>query len=107
MERYVTVAEVRDLLEQQAEERGIDFLLNSQKSALEHAQRCSEITAETARQICDKVASLDYVTEPVAVKIADLNPRFPEDVRPIFSKERVELDNEKIEEILQIVRDSD
>ena len=42
----------------------------------------------------------------MAVKIADLLPEYPEDVRAIFSKERVTLDQDQIESILEIVRNN-
>lgn len=106
-QRYVTVAEVKDLLEAELEKRGgMDFMLASQKSALDHAQKTCSISKEKADAIVAAVSEFDFVTEPVAVKIADLLPEYPEDVRAIFSKERVALDSEQIESILEIVRNN-
>ncbi len=103
-QRYVTEAEVRDLLEIEAEARGHEALLASQKAALDHAQKTCSISKEQADAIAAKMLEYDFVTEPVAVKIADLLPEYPEDVRAIFSKERVTLEKDQIEEILEIVR---
>ena len=105
MEKYVTVAEVRELLEAEVDARGgYDFLLASQKSALDHAQKTCHISQEQAQAIVDEAMQLDFVTEYTAAKIADLLPEYPEDVRAIFSKERVTLTAEQIEEVLEIVR---
>ena len=102
-EQYLTVAEVRDLLTAEAEKRGSESLLASQKHALEHAQTVCSISLEQANAIVEEVSQIDFVTEPAAYKIADILPRYPEDVRAIFSKERVTLEPSQIQQILDIV----
>ena len=110
-ERYVTLAEVRDLLEEVAESRkgtaGLledeDVLLASQKAALDHAQKVSTISLEDANKIIEEVSQIEEVTDAIAVKIADILPRYPDDVRAIFSKERINLTNDKINQIIEIV----
>ena len=110
-ERYVTLAEVRDLLEEVAESRkgtaGLledeDVLLASQKAALDHAQKVSTISLEDANKIIEEVSQIEDVTDAIAVKIADILPKDPEDVRAIFSKERINLSNDKINQIIEIV----
>ncbi|MDO5852524.1 MAG: RNA polymerase Rpb4 family protein [Thermoplasmata archaeon] len=105
-QRYVSVAEVKDLLEAESEARGYEFMLASQKAALDHAQKTCSISKEQADAIMEAANALDFVTENVAVKIADLLPEYPEDVRAIFAKERVTLEKEQIESILEIVRNN-
>lgn len=102
-EQYLTLAEVRDLLTAEAETRGQESLLASQKHALEHAQAVCSISLEDAKAIVDEVSQIDVVTDSVAYKIADILPRNPEDVRAIFSKERVTLEKDQIQVILDIV----
>ena len=99
-EQYVTLAEVRDLLTEEGEKRE---LLASQRAAVEHAQKVCTISLESAKALIEEVSQLEDVSDAVAVKIADLLPEYPEDVRAIFSKERVTLDNDKINQILEIV----
>ena len=110
-ERYVTLAEVRGLLEEVAESRkgtageleDEDVLLASQKSALDHAQKVSNISLEDANKIIEEVSQIEDVTDAIAVKIADILPKYPEDVRAIFSKERITLSNDQINQIIEIV----
>lgn len=99
-EQFVTLAEVRDLLAEEAEKRE---LLTSQKQALEHAQTISSLSLESANALIAEVSQLEAVTDLIAVKIADLTPRYPEDVRAIFSKERIILEPQQIDEIIDIV----
>ena len=104
-EQYVTLAEVRDLLaedEKKRSEIGID-LLDSQKYAMSHAQTVTSLTLESTKELIAEVSQLEEVSDAVAVKIADLLPQYPEDVRAIFSKERIALDNDMIKQITDIV----
>lgn len=105
-QRYLTVAEVGDLLGAESEARGYEFMLASQKAALDHAQKTCHISKEQADAIVAAAMELDFVTEPVAVKIADLLPAYPEDVRAIFAKERVTLEKDQIDAVLKIVSDN-
>ncbi len=102
-EQYVTLAEVRDLIEAEAEIRGYDELPQSQKAALDHARTVCSISLDQANAIIDEVKQIDVVSDSVALKIADLLPRYSEDVRAIFSKERVTLEPAQIQQILDIV----
>lgn len=105
MDQYVSVAEVRDLLEAEAEIRGPEGMLASQRSALDHAQKACGISKDQADAIVRGALLLDFVEEErVAVKIADILPRYPEDVRAIFAKERIALENNEIESVLELVR---
>jgi DNA-directed RNA polymerase subunit F len=99
-ERYVTLAEVKELLTEESERRE---LLMSQKSALEHAQKVSYLSAEDTRRLVEEVSALDIVDDRIAAKIADILPKYPNDVRAIFYKERIELTADRIQSILDIV----
>jgi DNA-directed RNA polymerase subunit F len=99
-EQYVTLAEVRDLLTEEHEKRE---LLTSQKAAMEHARTVCEISADDAKKIVEEVRAINGVTEYAAVKVADLLPQYPEDVRAIFSKERITVDQKTIDQIIEVV----
>ncbi|AIZ56011.1 RNA polymerase Rpb4 [Candidatus Methanoplasma termitum] len=99
-EQYITLAEVRDLLTEEHEKRE---LLTSQKAAMEHARTICELSAENAKKIIEEVRTINGVTEYTAVKVADILPQYPEDVRAIFSKERITLDQKTIDRIIEVV----
>ncbi|MBR3410822.1 MAG: hypothetical protein IKG94_08660 [Candidatus Methanomethylophilaceae archaeon] len=99
-ERYVTLAEIKKLLLEESDKRE---LLTSQKAALDHAQAVSYLSVEDTQSIVEEVSKLDKVTDRIAIKIADILPKYPNDVRAIFYKERVELTADDIQEILDIV----
>jgi DNA-directed RNA polymerase subunit F len=91
---------VKELLTEESEKRE---LLTSQKSALEHAQKVSYLSAEDTRRLVEEVSALDIVDDRIAAKIADILPKYPNDVRAIFYKERIELTADRIQSILDIV----
>ncbi|MGN1044882.1 MAG: RNA polymerase [Candidatus Methanomethylophilaceae archaeon] len=109
-EKYISLAEVRDLLAKESEERGecgIEFN-PVQNSALMHAQTIARLDTEQAEELASKVAQLEFfqskaVPEYVAYRVADILPKYPVDVRAIFSKERINLEDSDIKNIIDIV----
>ena len=100
-EQYVSLAEVRDMLNSEAEKRE---LLPSQENAMKHANAVCTLSQEQADEMVSKLMELDFVSEErIAYKIADLRPKYSNDVRAIFSKERVTLDADMIQSVLDIV----
>lgn len=70
---------------------------------MEHAKTVSPITVEQAKALIDEVSKINGITVAVATKIADLLPRYPEDVRAVLSKERVNLDAAAIKKVTDAV----
>lgn len=99
-ERYVGLAEVRDML---AAESGKRELSGQQRAALDHAQAIARLSAEDSTRLADEINGLDFTTDFISYKVADLLPRYPEDVRAIFAKERINLEAANIQQIIDIV----
>lgn len=102
--RLVTLAEVKEWLEEAERQRG--ELTYEQKLALDHARTFAvKITAAQARELVEKVRRASpRVTEAHAVKIADLLPAHPDDVRVIFAKDRFQLEKDEIDKIMEAVQ---
>ncbi|MCQ2070715.1 MAG: RNA polymerase [archaeon] len=104
--KYVTLAEVREMMTAEHMKRGGD-LLPSQKAAMAHAEAICPISLEQAQELTQKLVDLladyDLENESVPVKIVDMLPKYPADVRAIFSKEKVNLDAELTDRILETV----
>lgn len=101
---YITISEAREIMEKIAKERQEKAeLLFETRRALRHLRNFSKLNAEKARMLVEELKKLPQVDkEDLAVKIADLMPRIPEEVRIIYAKER-NLSNEEIEQILEVV----
>ena len=95
------MAEVKDLLTKENEKRG--ELNPIQKSAMMHAQTVAKLSVEQTEALIAEVKALEFTTDSTSYKIADLLPKYPEDVRAIFSKERITLEPTDISKIIEIV----
>ena len=109
-EKYISLAEIKDLLTAESEKRGENGIEFNpvQKAALMHAQALVVLDADQTEEIISEVIQLDFfqsksVPEYVAYRVADCLPKYPEEVRAIFSKERIPLENEDISSIIDIV----
>jgi DNA-directed RNA polymerase subunit F len=100
--RLVPLADVKAMLEKA--QGGRPELTYEQKIALEHARRFARVDAKVARAIVEEVSgALAGIEEKFAVRVADLLPQHPDDVRAIFQKSRHEVSEEDIAKIIAIV----
>ncbi|MCQ2079117.1 MAG: hypothetical protein MJZ38_03550 [archaeon] len=105
--KYVSVAEVKELLTAENERRG--ELIPSLRAAMNTAIETCPLTKDQADELIAKI--IDILSDisladkdATAVKIADTLPRFPSEVRAIFAKERgVTLSPEMIQQIIDAV----
>ncbi len=97
----MTLSEVKELLQKEKEERG--ELSPDQGYALQHSEAFSRLTKKKVLKLVKELLALDFVPPPIAVKLADLLPTEPEEVRAVFSKERFTPSKEDVEQILDIV----
>ncbi|QLH74669.1 MAG: RNA polymerase [Methanomassiliicoccales archaeon] len=99
-ERYVSLAEVKEMLETELKQRE---LTPEQKLSLDHATKFAKIDAKRAKKLNEELCKIDFITPAIAVKIVDLMPTHSDDVRILFTKERMVLDKKQIEQILKLV----
>jgi DNA-directed RNA polymerase subunit F len=99
--KYITLAEVKQLLSKEEKQRELS---PEQKLALDHAQKFSRLDMESVRKLRKELAEIGFGSDQNAAKIIDLLPTTPEDVRLIFSKERLTPEKKQIEQIIEAVR---
>ena len=100
--RLVSLAEVKAMLEKAQTDR--TELTYEQKIALEHARRFARVDAKVAKKVADAItAAMPGLEEKFAVRVADLLPQHPDDVRAIFQKSRHELGDADIAKVIAIV----
>lgn len=99
-ERLVSLAEVKQILGKEATKRELS---NDQKAALDHSEKIAVLSVEKTNHLIGELRKLEFTTDFTCFKIADILPRYPEDIRAIFSKERIVLENSHINQIIDIV----
>ena len=100
MPEPVPLAKVKGLLTEEASRR---TLPREASLAHQHAETFARLSDEATTQLIEELRSLPFVDAAVAVKIADMLPQYPEEIRLLFSKERVPLDEEQVGRLLEIV----
>jgi DNA-directed RNA polymerase subunit F len=100
MPEPVHLARVKEMLAAEAARR---TLPREAALALQHAELFARLTPEATDKLIAELRTLPFVDAAAAVKLADVLPQYPEEVRLLFSKERVVLDEEQITRLLEIV----
>ncbi|MCI4340443.1 MAG: RNA polymerase, partial [Thermoplasmata archaeon] len=96
----VPLADVRKLLTEEASRR---TLPREAMLAQQHAELFALLAPEEIAKLVAELRHLPYVDAALAVKLADTMPQYPEEVRLLFSKERVVLDEEQLTRLLETI----
>jgi DNA-directed RNA polymerase subunit F len=100
--RLVSLAEVKAMLEKAQKDRA--ELTYEQKIALEHAKRFARVDVKTAKALTAAiVAAMPGLEEKFALRVADLLPQHPDDVKAIFQKSRHDLSDDDVAKVLAVV----
>lgn len=100
--RPVSIPEVRALLEK--EQAGREELAYEQKLALDHAAVFTRIAPEKVDGLVEELRTIPKISDWHRRKIVDIAPTHADDVKAIFVKDRIALDDSEIEKILNAVR---
>ncbi len=100
-EEYISTVRVKELLTEAGNKRG--ELNNAQRSALMQSEATARISVDDTKVLIAELEELNFITDFIKYKIADILPKYPEDVRAIFSKERINLEANDVNKIIEIV----
>ncbi len=100
MPEPVPLATVKQMLTEQA---ALRTLPREALLAQQHAEAFAHLSPEDTQKMLGELAALGFVSVPIAIKIVDLLPQFPEEVRLLFAKERIALDEAQITSLLELV----
>jgi len=102
-EEFLTMAEVKEILDQIREKRADEEELGYElRRAIRHAELFSKGSAEENKALVAELMKLEKMTLPLAVKIADIRPVTKDELRAIYAKERFNLSDEELSNILEI-----
>jgi len=96
----ITIPEAKEIIEKENSKRELGF---EQKAALQHSIAFSKLAPEDSKKLVLELMKIENITITLAVKMADILPNHPDDVRVIFAKERFVLEQKTIDNILKSV----
>jgi DNA-directed RNA polymerase subunit F len=100
-EKLASLSEVKNMLVKGEKESDLTY---EQRLALEHAQQFSSLNLTKTNSLIKDLMKMERVSEQLAYKIAELLPQYPEEVRPIFAKERFTLEEDETKKIIELVK---
>ena len=78
-------------------------LTTEQNYALVHAQHFAKLSAKESRELVNELLEIEALNEYHTCKLTDIMPKYPDEVRAIFAKERFILEPEAIDQIIAII----
>ncbi|MDR1819800.1 MAG: RNA polymerase Rpb4 family protein [Methanobrevibacter sp.] len=94
----IPMTNVKKILEDFSE----NFELNyEQNLTLEHVNKFSELSFEDSEKLINELENI--IKRKYAIKVADILPEDLTDLRLLFSKERIPIKRENMEDILEIL----
>ncbi|WP_457742694.1 RNA polymerase Rpb4 family protein [Thermococcus sp.] len=107
-EKYLTLAEAKELLELRKEEGTAENpdepIFYEARISLEHAEKFAQLTPEKAKELKEKLINLfDWIDERIAAKLVDILPDDYLDIRVVFAKEPYMPTPEEAKEIIELI----
>ena len=105
-EEYLTVSEVKNLLEEVEAERAADEereIRYELARSIEHVNRFAFLDPEESLELVDELQQLEKVDDKTAYKIADLLPQDRDELRAVYAQERYALSGDELDEVLNVV----
>ncbi|MGM0404890.1 MAG: RNA polymerase Rpb4 family protein [Thermoplasmatota archaeon] len=100
--RYVSLAEVKKLLKEEAEERELSY---EQSLALSHAENFVKLDKEETDELIEELQDeFDFMKEKLAYKMADILPTDVDGVLAVFSKDRYTPSQDEAESITNMIK---
>jgi DNA-directed RNA polymerase subunit F len=96
----VPLSDVKKLLNDEAAARPLP---REAGLAQGHAEAFARLEPDQTKKLVAELRALPYVDAGLAVKLADVLPQYPEEVRLLFSKERVVLDEAQLTRLLETI----
>lgn len=97
----LTLAAVKEILEAREKEGELGY---EQKQAQDYAKKFSKSSRKEAEALLERIMKNKKITREVAVVLVNVAPKHPELVRTIAAKDKIDLTEEEIAEILKLFK---
>lgn len=97
----VDISTVKYILEQREKEGELGY---EQQQSLDYAKKFEKRDANKSEKLISEIMNkFEKITNDTAVKLVDVSPKNPESVRAILLKDRVELSESELTELMALL----
>ncbi|MCI0504361.1 hypothetical protein L0Y65_06680 [Candidatus Micrarchaeota archaeon] len=96
--RPVSVSEAKEILTKRKEDGELGY---EQSQAFENSDRFGDTDSKKAKKLIESISSSGKVSLELATKIVDVHPGSAATLRAVLVKDRVELSEDEVNEILK------
>lgn len=97
----VNTVVVKKILGDRAKDEELGY---EQQQALEHAEKFCKLEEKATAKLAEQLRTQEKLTPEAIVKITDLLPKYPDTLRAILLKDKIDLTDEEVSNVLQIVQ---
>lgn len=97
----VGMAEAKKIMSSREKSEELSY---EQKLAVEHLNKFTKISYEDAQKFLEDISQVLRMSPETTVKIIDLLPQTPDELRMIFAREKFSLKEDEIQKILELVK---
>lgn len=94
----VSVSFAKEVLSERGKEGELGY---EQSQALEHGERFAHYESADVKKLVASIAKNEKISEELAIKIVDIRPNDPSTLKAILIKDRIELSEEEIAQIIK------
>ncbi|MCX8163076.1 MAG: RNA polymerase Rpb4 family protein [Candidatus Micrarchaeota archaeon] len=98
----ITLAEVYEIMQQRLQESEIGY---EQQTTLSYVEKFKKLNKKQSQELIEKLLEIEGMNLETAIKIADILPKFKETLLLILAKDKIILDDSKIEQIMKYVKE--
>lgn len=96
--RPASVSEAKEILAKRKDDGELGY---EQNQALESTDRFGDADAKKAKALIEALSKIDKISTEIAIKIVDIRPGNAATLRAILVKDRVELNEDELNNILK------
>jgi DNA-directed RNA polymerase subunit F len=97
----IGMPEAKKIMASHEKEKELSY---EQKLALEHLNKFTKISYEDSEKFMEELSQVLRMSPETTVKILDIMPQNPDELRMIFAREKFSLKEDEIQKILEITK---
>ncbi|MEM3362230.1 MAG: RNA polymerase Rpb4 family protein [Candidatus Anstonellaceae archaeon] len=100
--RPLTLAEVYEIMQKRMSESDIGY---EQQTTINYVEKFKKLDKKQSEELLEKLKEIPELNLETAIKIVDILPKFRETLEVILAKDKIILEESKIEQIMKYIKE--